>query len=886
VKVFNGLSSTEARERLAKYGLNKLPEEKDSSIFLKIIDALKGDVLMLILLGAAIISGLLGEFIEGGIILFLVSANVFIGLWQEKKAEKATDALRKMASTTAVVIRDKKKIDIKIEEIVPGDVLALEAGDKIAADAMVLDSEELQIDESMMTGESVPVSKNEKDNLFGGTTVTAGIAYAKATATGIKSALGRIAEQMALEEKPLSPLTQEMTLLAEILGTVILLACVVVTSVLLYHNNIPHHMNFGCSFGLLAMVLAMLFSGMKKWLRTLIAIFGFSLVAYTIYLFKVNGFDFNLLKTIFVFAVALAVGIIPEALVTIIAMALSYGALGMSKVNVIIKDLIATETLGCTSIILSDKTGTLTQNKMTVKEVLTNDSRKLMKCGVFCSTATIMRDENGHKYTSGDPMEGALLALGEESGIKKDREPAKIFPFSSSRKMMSVVVAEGDKFTVYAKGALESIGLKSKCDNEQKEILSTQSDSMQKNALRVLAFASKHAEKIPESEEEAESGLTILGLVGIIDPPRADVEEAVRQAKNAGIRIIMVTGDAPKIAEVIAGQIGILRKDLHHQVVTGDKLAKMNSDEIAGLMSLSSSDITFARTFPEQKAQIAKVLQNQFGEVVAVTGDGVNDALALNVADLGVAMGSGSDVAKEASSMILANDSLSSLIKGIEEGRKIYKNVKKTVYYLLSTNFAEMFAILYSLFMDIPIFFSAILILIINVGTETPPAFGLGIDRIKDDVMKDKPRTKSQTLMSGSFLLKNFWLGAIGAVSIILSYYWVTQDPYKLMNVAFFILVCERILLSYSMRSEKVFLFERQDNWWIISATFISLFFLWLTSFSFATRHILKVPAEIPTSSFMLNSDDLIKCGVLIFGCVALEEIRKVVARIRAGRIK
>jgi len=948
------LTSKEAELRLQKHGRNELPEVQTESMFSRIVGSVFGNALMSILFFAGCISLALGvvahesiEILAGCIIFFLIAANVYIGIWQENKARKETNALRKLGMANTLVIRNGVPKEVPVTEVVPGDLLKLTTGNAVCADAYVVYSEELCINESSISGESDPVLKREAStdrersvptdvdlhdtHVSSGTTVTSGIGYAVVLTTGVNTRLGKLVQTMQEEEQPPSPLTIEMENIAEKLGQLIMSLCVLTVGIMLYQGGITVSITSLVTLGLGLLVIPMVWEIEHAWQKRLLMLCGLGIFSSGSYLFYSHGHSYWVFHEIFIFAVALAVGVIPEALVTLIQLALQTGARLMSRLSVIVKNLLAVETIGCVNFIFTDKTGTITQNKMTaVKVVLSDGSRDisvtgngyeaqggffdpdglgidpvcagdLLKCGLYCSTSEVLRDERGERFVAGKPTEGALLVLAEKAGYLKDRANYRTFEFDSDRKMMSVVVdADQDTevrtvvvsesnggYTVYAKGAPEMLFERIthistrlgviECTKDMKKQFLAKSQEMQRDALRVIACALKHTGEMPHDVLEAENSLIFVGLIGIMDPHRIEVPPAVREAKRAGVRVIMVTGDAPDIARRICIDVGLFEKGREHQVILGSEVQTMSELELAAVLNLGI-DIAFARTKPEHKAKIASVAQDHLHAVVAMTGDGVNDAIALNRADVGIAMGSGTDVAKEAADIVLADDNFASIIKGIDSGRRIYRCIRNVVYFLLSTNFMQMGVVMYSVLLNLPVFLSAFLLLIINVGTETPPAFGISTDRTGDDVMGERPRPRDKRLLDGKFLGKNTMLGLFGCVAVILGYYWVTQNPYKLMSVAFFIIVASRMVLTYSMRSDRLIFLDGFKNQWINGSQLIAGFFLWLVSFSFATRFILKVPADVPAETFMLNWGDISKCLTLVLCMIVLEEIRKVIA--------
>lgn len=746
-----GLSNEEAEKRQLQHGKNTI-ESKQKVNPLKIFLRQFSDFLVLILVAAAIISFAMsfmpnGEehVIDAILITAILVANAIIGFFQEYKAEKSIIALKKLAAPHARVLRDGKEKKIIAELLVPGDIIILEQGDKVPADARIIEQANLQVDESMLTGESLPVSKKEcvlkeetsladrKNMLYMNTLVTRGRAKAIVVATGTNTEVGKIAKQIAeTEEKP-TPFQLELDRLGKSVGIAILIIITVV-----------------------------------------------ALTQYII----INDSPVE----IFLRAVSLAVAAVPEGLPAIVTIALTIGIKRMAKRNALARTLPVAESLGSVNVICTDKTGTLTENVMTVQEIFFNmekfkvtgegystdgefykdsekvDSKQLLpilKCGILCNDASEYKEENKVKYI-GDPTEIALLISAKKAGLDVEIERNKMqriqeIPFSSERKMMSVVCAGEESKKVYAKGAPEVIiercnrilinGKVKELDEKTKELILKVNSDMGKRALRVLAFAFKDA-KETENEKEIEKDLIFLGLQGMLDPPRAGVKEAIDDCRKAGIKVIMVTGDNIETAKAIGKELGF-KTDY---AINSQALDKISNEELKEV--LEKTEI-FARVSPTHKVRILETLQAK-GKIVAMTGDGVNDAPALKKADVGIAMGiRGTDVAKETSDLILLDDNFITIRDAIEEGRGIFDNIRKFVNYLLSSNLAEVLVVFLFTLMEVYMYFgeraailTAVQLLWINLLTDGMPAVALGLDPKAKGLMQRKPRPKTEGVIN------------------------------------------------------------------------------------------------------------------------------------------
>lgn len=792
-----GLSPQQVTEKRQQYGENKLRQKKQKTNFQRFLDQFK-DVMILILLAAAVISfvvafheGELKAFFEPLLIVLIVVLNAVIGVMQESKAEKALEALKNLSAPHARVIRDGTEQIIDAVELVPGDIIRLEAGDFIPADARLLESASLKSEESALTGESVPSEKSaqavvaadaplgDRSNMvFSGCSITYGTAAAVVTATGMDTEMGRIANLLDNEVDTATPLQQKLAQLGKYLGIIALVACGVVFIVGLA-NGIP-------------------------------------------------------VLEIFMTAVSLAVSAIPEGLPAIVTVVLSIGVQRMVKRNAIIRRLPAVETLGSASVICSDKTGTLTQNRMTLVKAYTDGSaepeniteknseavRQLLLYGTLCSNGSVSF-ENGEEKHIGDPTETAIVMAAHKSGMPKEelfgRYPrlAEI-PFDSDRKLMSSVHTIDGQTIVIVKGAFDV--MEKRCVVGDLKQAAKINNEMSASALRVLAIGCKVIDSVPEnpSAEELESGLTFLGLVGMIDPPRPEAAEAVKICRKAGIKPVMITGDHVITASAIAKELGILRDG--DKAITGAELDRMNDSELDEQVA----DISvYARVSPENKIRIVKAWQRK-GQVVSMTGDGVNDAPALKAADIGCAMGiTGTDVAKGAADMTLTDDNFATIVDAVREGRGIYANIKKVVGFLLGTNIGEILTVFVAMLLWHKSPLLSMQLLWINLVTDSLPAIALGTEAVEADVMEQKPNPKDESIFAHGFGLRIILQGVLfGTLSLIA--FKVGENVTGLLEggqtLAFMVLALSQIVQAFNMRSEhslfKIgFFTNRQLNW-------------------------------------------------------------------------
>lgn len=819
-----GLSKEEAQERLEQYGANKLKGKPKKSIIALFFAQLK-DMLIYVLLAAAVITIIIGEYSDAIIILLVVILNAVIGVTQEYKAEKAIEALQKMTTPKSLVRRDSEVVEINSEEVVPGDIVILDAGRYIPADIRLIESANLQIEESALTGESVPANKlaslnlsdpktplGDKANMaFMSTLVTYGRGEGVVVATAMDTEMGKIAKILDNDTEEMTPLQKRLDELGRILGYLAIGIVVLIFVIALIQKR-----------DLMDMLLT---------------------------------------------AISLAVAAIPEGLAAIVAIVLALGVTRMAKINAIVKKLPAVETLGSVNIICSDKTGTLTQNKMTVVKHYTyntlsdvkqtakalkgtHDAAELIKTMVLCSDATYENDQ-----ATGDPTEVALIVLGNKYNLTKNELNNKHprvseFPFDSERKLMSTLNKEGDGYRVNTKGAIDNLlnicttalvdGEVVPLTDEMKSEYLKIAEEMSNSALRVLGAAYKNTSDVP-LPEDMEKDLTVIGLVGMIDPPRLEVKGSIHEAKAAGITPIMITGDHKNTTVAIAKELGIA--DSLNQSITGAEIDQMTDEEFAkGIMDYR----VFARVSPEHKVKIVQAFKSQ-GNIVSMTGDGVNDAPSLKYADIGVAMGiTGTDVAKSASDMILTDDNFSTIVHAIEEGRNIYNNIKKAVIFLLSCNLGEVIAIFFSILMNWPVPLQATQILWINLITDSLPAISLGMDPGDPDVMKQKPRNPKESFFARGAGLRSILGGVlIGILTLVAFYYGLWEHNYTFSNIsaslgteefeyaltyartmAFVVLAASQLFYSLSMRSttKSIFQVGLFKNKYLIGSIIVGLF--------------------------------------------------------------
>lgn len=850
-----GLSDEDVGKRVKQFGSNELEEGEKQSALLLFFNQFK-DFMVLVLLAATLISGLLGEYIDAIAIIAIIILNSFLGFYQERRAEKSLSALKELSQPQVQVLRNGTWEKVLSKELVPGDVIKFSSGDRIGADVRIIESRSLEVEESALTGESVPVQKmtetinnpnltlGDMENMgFMGTMVSRGSGIGVVIATGMKTAMGQIADLLQNAESQITPLQRRLEQLGKILIVTALALTVLVVGIGVLQGN-----------DLYTMVLA---------------------------------------------GVSLAVAAIPEGLPAIVTIALSLGVQKMIRKNAVVRKLPAVETLGCASVICSDKTGTLTQNKMTVTKVWSsgrtwsvdgtgyepqgkyyeNDQaidpknekvlQQLLTFGMLCNHAEI-EQKSGEYVLNGDPTEGAMIVAGMKAGYTRSKllsqfEIVNEFPFDSTRKMMSVIVKDttGRQFVV-TKGAPDvligqskTILMGNRAENigsREKNTVQAAIDGLASQALRTIAIAYKEisANTIILHEKEAESELVFIGLQGIIDPPRPEVKQAVRECKEAGIKTVMITGDHVITANAIAKQLGIANS--HSKVLEGKELANMSVQELEDVVDHVS---VFARVSPEHKLKIVQAFQNR-GHIVAMTGDGVNDAPAIKTADIGIAMGiTGTDVAKEASSLVLMDDNFASIKSAIIEGRNIYENIRKFIRYLLASNVGEILVMLFAMILALPLPLVPIQILWVNLVTDGLPAMALGLDRPEDNVMKRDPRSPNEGVFARGLGWKVISRGILIGLSTIAAFMLAYNDnPDNLayaQTVAFATLVLAQLIHVFDCRSEKSILSRNPfGNMYLVWAVLSSLLLVLVVIYVPALQGIFHTVAIQPKDWLMI----------------------------------
>lgn len=799
-----GISESEAKQRLEKDGPNELDTETKINKLKILINQFKSFIIY-IMLFALVLSLILGEYSDAIVIAAILIANAIIGYYQEVSAQESLQALKEMGVVKANVVRDGKTKEIDSKYLVKGDVIYLEAGDKVPADVRIFEAKELKVEESALTGESLAVEKSteklddevqigdQSNMMFSSTNIQSGTARAVVVRTGMETEIGKITEMVKTSEKQLTPLQKRLDRFGKRLGFAVIGICVIVLAVI----------------------------GIRDYLE--------------------SGFSWNAILDALLVAAALAVAAVPSGLPAVVTIALSAGVKKLLKRKALVRELSSVETLGSCNVICSDKTGTITQNQMTVKkawtleseteiegsgyepegEVKENVSELLFEIGKVCNNSSVGKEE-GEWRISGDPTEAALLVSADKAKVNGQAKRLDEIPFNSDRKRMSVLVNKEGKEYVYTKGAPDQIlevcthALRGEervdLDEEVKKTILEQVDNFSKQALRVLAFAYKE-----KNGEFKEDGLTFVGLQAMIDPPRPDVVDSIEITKKAGIRVIMITGDYKETASAIGGDVGI-----EGEVLTGADLSDMSDEELESHLEKGTS--VFARVIPEHKQKIIAALQRR-GNVVAMTGDGVNDAPALKKANIGVAVGSGTDVAKEASDFVLMDDSFTNIVHAVEEGRGIYDNIQKAIMHLLSGNLSEVLIIFVATLLGWNLPLTAIMLLWINLISDGAPALALAVDPYGDDIMERKPKKGSTGILPKPELILTCILATISTIGALVLFYWAGGNDEEQLQLAqttaFTYVVISEFILLLAVRS--YFSIPIFTNKWLWTGVAVSL---------------------------------------------------------------
>ncbi|MCI8833169.1 MAG: cation-translocating P-type ATPase [Clostridia bacterium] len=854
-----GLTDAEAKQRKEKYGANKLSEPPKEPIIKKILNSIL-DPMIIMLLVAAGISAFTAiiqneSFTDVFIILFVVSINTILGIIQESKAEKAIDSLKEMTAVTSKVLRNGKMEILKSEELVPGDIVILEAGDAISADCRILESHSMKIEEAAITGESVPVSKiinilelkeeqkdislgDRKNMLYSGSTVAYGRGKAVVVETGMKTEIGKIADALNQAVDEQTPLQRKMAELSKVLTKVVLAISIFV--------------------------------------------FIFGIVRQGVFTGKV------ILDT-FLVAIALAVAAIPEGLPAVVTIILSIGVTSMAKRKALIRKLTAVEALGCTQVICSDKTGTLTQNKMTVVDKYTENEELLAKAMCLCNDSKIGEND---EHAQGEPTENALVEYAKKLGLLKSKIEEKSprigeVPFDSGRKMMSTIHEENGKYTQYTKGACEILlercttylknGNVEELTEQIKKDIMKQSKEFADKAYRVLGAAYVEYTEKPEiyESEILEKNMTFIGFVGMIDPCRKEVYGAIEECRKAGIRPIMITGDHKDTAVAIAKDLKII-KDAK-EAITGAEIEELSDEELIKVVKKCS---VYARVQPEHKTRIVKVLKSQ-NLITAMTGDGVNDAPSIKMADVGISMGiTGTDVTKGVSDVVLADDNFATIVNAVEEGRKIYDNVRKVLQFQLSTNMAEVVAVFTSSVLGVTMLTPAHL-LWINMVTDSAPGLALGMEKAEGDIMKRKPRKSNEGVFSNGagrdMIIHGLIMGFLVVLSFFIGEYmetgvWRLAESGDGMSMAFLTMNFIEMFHAVCMRSQRNSIFRmRHMNWWLLGAFILTTIF---------TLGIIYIPFFVNLFGFTsISFIEFLTAFGLAFLIVPIIEITKLIEK-------
>lgn len=853
----DGLSSGEAEARLDKYGKNELEKGKKDSLFKRFMKELS-DPMIIILIVAAVISGITA-FYEGEsfadviIIMAVVIINAVLGVFQESKAEAAIEALQEIAAATSKVLRDGKQVTLKSDELVPGDIVILEAGDAVPADGRIIECASMKIEEAALTGESVPVNKivdllqlnsqkdvplgDRKNMVYMGSTVVYGRGKAVVTGTGMNTEMGKIAKALSQAQDEATPLQIKLNQLSKILTVLVVGICAVIFAV-----------------------------GLMR-----------------------AGISSETILSTFMVAVSLAVAAIPEGLAAVVTIVLSIGVTNMSKRNAIIRKLTAVETLGCTQIICSDKTGTLTQNKMTVVEHVADDEKLLETAMALCSDAELDRDSG---EAVGEPTECALVNDAAKNGLpkpelEKEYERVGEAPFDSMRKMMSTVHRTPDnKIIQFTKGAPDEIlkrcayalrdGEKVPMTDQVREEILKNNKAMADRALRVLCASLREWDDVPQNTEPEylEKDLTYVGLSGMIDPVRPEVKAAIEECREAGIRPIMITGDHKDTAVAIGMELGIISEP--SQAITGAQLDDISDEEFKDRITEFS---VYARVQPEHKVRIVKAWKAR-GMITAMTGDGVNDAPSIKSADIGIGMGiTGTDVTKNVADMVLADDNFATIVSAVEEGRRIYANMRKAIQFLLASNLAEVLSIFFATMIGFTIL-QPVHLLWINLITDCFPALALGLEQSEPDSMKRKPRDPKEGIFAGGMGFDVFFQGVIVTALVLFSYvlgHRMESGVWEFVNspdgttMAFLTLSMVEICHSLNMRSRRGSIFKlNSHNKFLYGAMLASLIL---------TTAVIEVP--FLASAFQFTPIDLEEYAVALGLAILIIPIMEVVKAIQ-----
>ena len=879
----DGLSSAEAEKRLAENGKNKLKEAEKTPLIQKFLSSISDPMIIMLLAAAAIQAFVnvlqmkdgfkMSEFADVIVIMAVVIINTIMSLIQESKAEDAMDALMQMTASTSKVLRDKEIKIVKSEDIAVGDVIVFEAGDTVPADCRIIESHSLKAEEAALTGESVPVNKiidvlmcndeqkdvtlgDRKNMLYNGSTVVYGRGKAVVTACGMDTEMGKIADALTLAEKELTPLQKKMGELSSFLTKLVIWICVIVFAVGVIETIIVS--NEPLSFKLLS----------------------------------------NTVLDTFIAAIALAVAAIPEGLPAVVTIILSIGVSAMAKRQALIRKLTAVETLGCTNVICSDKTGTLTQNKMTVVDEFTSDKELLASAMALCSDAEI---KPGEVNSTGEPTECALVNYANKLGLPK-YELKETYPrmgeapFDSNRKMMSTIHPKDGGFIQYTKGALDVMldkcsrylkdGKEIALTDEIKEEIISKNKEFASKALRVLCAAYKKYDKMPSSvePEDLEYDLVFIGIVGMIDPCREEVYDAIKECRSAGITPVMITGDHKDTAVAIGKDLGIIEDEA--QAIEGSKLDQYSDEEMLDVVTKYS---VYARVQPEHKTRIVNAWKAR-GMVTAMTGDGVNDAPSIKAADIGIGMGiTGTDVTKSVADMVLADDNFATIVNAVEEGRKIYDNVCKVIQFQLSTNLCEVIIMFVASLLNFTLL-RPVHLLWINMVTDSLPGLALGMEKAEGDVMTRKPRNSSDGIFSNGAGIDMVWQGIYLSIIELAAYFiglhmergtihgfFGGEDCINAIAMAFLTVNFAEICCAINMRSQTKSIFSgsmfKNFNWWLVGAVIVT------TAITLSAIYVpgLSNVFGIEAGTFQFN--ELMICVMLAISTFPAFEIGKMIRR-------